>query len=302
MRSDAEARALVTRLADAKGKGILAGQIVGKISGANPVETQTATAVSGKQPAMIEIDLTGSSDAKAAVAQVSEAARRGELALLRWTPPRPTDNAETGALSDFEWQQMLQPGTDLNQRWNAQVDSVAELLRALADAHLAVLWSPYPGANAPGNGAKAKVTGNWWAGRAGAEGSREVYLRLHERLTDRDHLHNLIWVWEAAMPESEQDEHISLDTYYPGPLWIDAIMLDTDKLERSRFPNQGLLVDLATFANGKPLGARVATSVPVPETLTGPIDWRWVILSPEAASNAEALKTFYADRHVIAAQ
>jgi len=299
--ADAEAHALLTRLADAKGKGILAGQIVGKISGANPVEAQTVTTAIEKQPAMIEIDLTGSSDAKAVVTQVSEAAHKGELALLRWTPPRPTDNAEAGALSDFEWQQMLKPGTDLNQRWNAQADSVAELLRTLADAHLAVLWSPYPGANEAGDGTEGNVTGLWWAGREGAEGSREIYLRLRERLTDRDNLHNLIWVWEAAMPELEQDEHISLDTYYPGPLWIDAIMLDTDKLEASRFPNQSLLADLATFANGKPLGARVARNVPVPEALTGPIDWRWVILSPEAASNAEALKTFYADTHVIAA-
>ena len=103
------------------------------------------------------------------------------------------------------------------------------------------------------------------------------------------------------MPKSEQDEHISLDTYYPGSLWIDAIMLDTDKLEARQFPNQPLLADLATFANGKPLGARVATNVPAPEALTGPIHWRWVILSPEAASNAEALKAFYANTHVIAA-
>ncbi len=164
----AEVRALLDKLAEAKGKGVLSGQSVVESAGITFPEVQAVLAATGKQPAIVEIDLTGATDPAMLLAQVREATRQGELVVLRWTPPRPTDGAATGVLTSFEWQQLLEPGTDLNHRWAAQADAAVALLRPLAEAHLAVLWSPYPALN--GNG-------NWWSGHRGPEGSEELYLK-----------------------------------------------------------------------------------------------------------------------------
>jgi mannan endo-1,4-beta-mannosidase len=305
VQAGAEVRALLGKLAEAKGNGTLAGQTVAESANPASAEVQAIVAATGKMPAVVELDLTGATDAKTLLAQVRGATQQGQLVLLRWTPPRPSDNAATGALTDFEWQQLLEPGTDLNRRWEAQADAAAALLRPLADAHLAVLWSPYPASNAtspapnaafpPSN---AKVTVNWWAGRPGPAGSRELYLKLHERLTGHGNLHNLAWVWEAAPPSFIPGGNNGLEDFFPGALYIDAMTLDTETLGGGRrFPLDRLL---SQFAGGKPFGVRVATGVPPADSLARETNWRWIVLSP-AASSSDAIKAFYADPHVLAA-
>jgi len=302
----AEVRALLDKLAGAKGKGVLAGQSVVESSAPTfPAattfpEVQAVLAATGKQPAIVEIDLAASIDPAMLLAEVQEATRQGELVVLRWAPPRPTDGAATGVLTSFEWQQLLEPGTDLNHRWAVQADAAAALLRPLAEAHLAVLWSPYPALNGDGN---------WWSGHPGPEGSEELYLRLHDRLTGEANLHNLAWVWEAAPPSFNPAANNSLDEYFPGPLYIDAITLDVNTLGGSRFPLDRLVTQ---FAGDKPFGVRVASGVPATDVLAREVNWRWMLLSPAAASGpaavsgspavsgSDAIKAFYADPHVLA--
>ncbi|MGB8029722.1 MAG: glycosyl hydrolase [Terracidiphilus sp.] len=291
----AEVRALLDKLADAKGKGVLGGQSVVESAAMAFPEVQAVLGATGKQPAIIEIDLTGAEEPDALLAQVREAARQGELVELRWTPPRPTDGAATGVLTSFEWQQLLEPGTDLNHRWAAQADAAAALLRPLAEAHLAVLWSPYPALNGDGI---------WWSGHPGPEGSEELYRRLHERLTGEANLHNLAWVWEAAPPSFNPEGNNGLEEFFPGPLYVEAITLDADTLGGSRFPLDRLVTQ---FAGDKPFGVRVASGVPAMDVLAREVNWRWMLLSPAAASRpaavsgSDAIKAFYADPHVVAA-
>ena len=329
--ADAEVRALLDKLADAKGKGTLSGQSVVESAAASFSEVQAVLAATGKQPAIVEIDLTGTTDPATLLAQVREATRQGELVAIRFAPPRPTDGAATGVLTSFEWQQLLQPGTDLNHRWAAQADAAAALLRPLAEAHLAVLWSPYPALNADAN---------WWSGHPGPEGSQELYLRLHDRLTGDADLHNLAWVWEAAPPSFNPGAstgpggNYSLDEFFPGPLYIDAITLDANTLGASRFPLDRLV---SQFAGNKPFGIRIASGVPATDVLAREVNWRWMLLSPAAAvsafnsvigqatvsgppavsgssvsgpaaasgpaavSGSDVIKAFYADPHVLAA-
>jgi hypothetical protein len=178
---------------------------------------------------------------------------------------------------------------------------VAALLRPLAEAHLAVLWSPYPALNG---------TGNWWSGHPGPEGSEELYLRLYERLTGQVNLHNLAWVWEAVPPSfnpggnNAPGGNGALEDYFPGPLYIDAITLDADTLAGRRFPLDRLVTQ---FAGGKPFGVRVASGVPGTGDLAREVNWRWMLLSPAAVSGpagvsgSDAIKAFYADPHVLAA-
>jgi len=301
MNASAEVRALLEKLAEAKGKGVLGGQSVVESAAIAFPEVQAVLGATGKQPAIVEIDLTGATEPAMLLAQVREATRQGELVAIRWTPPRPTDGAATGVLTSFEWQQLLEPGTDLNHRWAAQADAAAALLRPLAEAHLAMLWSPYPALNADGN---------WWSGHPGPEGSEALYRRLHECLTGEANLHNLAWVWEPAPPSfnpggnNGPGGNNSLDQIFPGPLYIDAITLDADTLGRSRFPLDRLV---SQFAGGKPFGVRIASGVPATDVLAREVNWRWMLLSPVAVSgpaavpDSDAIKAFYADPHVLAA-
>jgi mannan endo-1,4-beta-mannosidase len=287
--ADAEVRALLDKLADAKGKGVLSGQSVVESTAITFPEAQAVLTATGKQPAIVEIDLTGATDPAMLLAQVREATRQGELVAIRWMPPRPTDGAASGVLTSFEWHQLLEPGTDLNHRWAAQADAAAALLRPLADTHLAVLWSPYPAMNGDGN---------WWSGHPGPEGSEELYRRLYERLTGNGNLHNLAWVWEAAPPSFNPGGNNGLDDYFPGPLHIDAITLDADALAGRRFPLDRLVTQ---FAGGKPFGVRIASGVPTTDVLAREVNWRWMLLSPAAVSDSDAIKAFYANLHVLAA-
>jgi mannan endo-1,4-beta-mannosidase len=282
-------RALLDKLAEAKGKGVLGGQSVVESAGITFPEVQAVLDATGKQPAIVELDLTGATEPGMLLAQVREATRQGELVVLRWTPPRPTDGAATGVLTSFEWQQLLEPGTDLNHRWAAQADAAVALLRPLAEAHLAVLWSPYPALN--GNG-------NWWSGHPGPEGSEELYRRLYEHLTGHGNLHNLAWVWEAAPPSFNPAGNNGLEEFFPGPLYIDAITLDADTLAGRRFPLDRLV---SQFAGDKPFGVRIASGVPATDVLAREVNWRWMLLSPAAVSGSDAIKAFYADPHVVAA-
>jgi mannan endo-1,4-beta-mannosidase len=170
--ASAEVRALLEKIADANGKGVLGGQSANESASTTLPEVQAVLAATSKQPAIVEIELIGATDPVMLIAQVREATRQGELVAIRWTPPRPTDGATTGVLTSFEWQQLLEPGTDLNHRWAAQADAAAALLRPLAMAHLAVLWSPYPAMNGDGN---------WWSGHPGPEGSEESKVRDRRR-------------------------------------------------------------------------------------------------------------------------
>ena len=287
--ASAEVRALLGKLADVKGKGVLGGQSAVESAVTAFPEIQAVLAATSKQPAIVEIDLTAATDPETLLAQVREATRQGELVAIRWTPPRPTDGAATGVLTSFEWQQLLEPGTDLNHRWAAQADAAATLLRPLAGARLAVLWSPYPALNGDGN---------WWSGRPGPEGSEELYRRLYECLSGKANLHNLAWVWEAAPPSFNPGGNNGLEDFFPGPMYIDAITLDADTLAGRRFPLDRLLTQ---FAGDKPFGVRIASGVPAPDLLAREVNWRWMLLSPAAVSDSDAIKAFYADPHVVAA-
>src|ERR1035441_1118737 len=59
--------------------------------------------------------------------------------MCRLLPARPTDE-ESGKLSDFEWKELLTPGSRLFERWSAQVDAVAGYLKLLQDAGVPAFW------------------------------------------------------------------------------------------------------------------------------------------------------------------
>jgi mannan endo-1,4-beta-mannosidase len=109
----------------------------------------------------------------AMVEEVKRQYRNGAVIALCWHAVRPTDDEPVtfrdsvqGHLTDFEWNELLTPGSDLNVRWTAQVDVIAGYLKQLQQAGVSVLFRPYH-----------EMNGNWfwWGGRPGPRGSAELY-------------------------------------------------------------------------------------------------------------------------------
>ena len=287
----AEARELLARLLAAPGQAVLSGQ---ENDPAAPGEASAAVAqAAGKMPAIDATELAGTeTQTKAVVEEAIRAHKSQTVVSLSWRPARPSDDAAAsahGQLTDFEWSELLTPGTALNTRWAAQADAAAESLRALQKAGIAVLWNPYPEANGKSY---------WWAGRKGIHGSAALYRMLFERLVNHDSLHNLLWVWQAAPPSFNAGDAGPFGDYFPGLLYTDALAISLQN-GGGRFRIDGFL---GQFAVGKPIGVRFAAP-PAPEAVAGRASWSWFLVGPappaEAAGRDEASRKLYADPHVL---
>jgi mannan endo-1,4-beta-mannosidase len=285
-----EAKALLTRLYSVSGQAVLSGQ---ENDAASPgAATVAVVAATGRQPAIYAADLGGADEARNAVLQEALAANlRHAVVSLSWSPARPTDGAAAsgqGQLTDYEWVELLTPGSSLNKQWYAQVDEAAAALRELQKAGIAVLWNPFP----EGNGKQF-----WWAGRKGVRGSAELYRQLFDRLANHDGVHNLVWVWEAATPDFRSGAAGMLSDFFPGLLYTDALEVRLSELN-SRFPGGRFLAQIAL---DKPVGVEVTGKLPSPDAFTDRA-WAWFLATPpaELATPAEALRQLYSDPHIVA--
>ncbi len=288
----AEVKAMLARLLAASGNAVLSGQ---QNDPALPGAQSAAVAqVTGKTPAIYGAALQSdnSEGSHALVKELLSAHAGHAVVSLVWLAPRPTGNAPAGSaaqLTDYEWNDLLTPGSALNQRWCAQVDEAAETLKELEKAGIAVLWNPYPASNGKQD---------WWAGRKGIHGSAELYRRLFDRLVNHDGLRNLLWVWETAAPEFRPGSDLGMPSdYFPGLLYVDGVQARLSRVDE-RFPAGRFLGQLAV---GKPIGVELTGELPPPQALTGRSGWAWFLADPQPDSpeRAEALRKLYADAHIV---
>lgn len=142
-----------------------------------------------------------------------------------------------GQLLDQQFKDVLTPGTELYNRWCAQVDTIASYLKKLQDAHVPILWRPYH-----------EMNGDWfwWGGRRGEYSTKALYLQLFDRFVNYHKLNNLIWVWSVDRPLRPG---MMFQDYYPGNEYLDVLALDvySSDFKQSYYD---ALVDLS---KGKPL-------------------------------------------------
>jgi mannan endo-1,4-beta-mannosidase len=265
--STAEARALLAKLSSAPGKAPLGG-IRGDATGFTP--------------AIIAVDFDGM---KLQSTRIIDSVKQAHAAVsLTYAPPRPTDNGPAkSALTDYEWNDLITPGTALNKLWIAQADSAAETLRQFQKAGITILFNPYPDA-----------TGKdyWWANRKGPSGSAHLYRILFDRLTHYDGIHNLLWVWQQAPPSFAPGAGTPSD-YFPGLLYVDAVQMKVPALS-SRFPMDRYLEQSAA---GKPIGIEITGNPPPPEAFGQHSLWSWFIVQGSPAQ-VEAIKKLFAAGNV----
>jgi len=83
-------------------------------------------------------------------------------------------------------------------------------LKRLQDAGVPILFRPLH-----------EAEGAWfWWGAKGPEATKELWLLLHDRLTNHHKLNNLIWVWNSLLPAwyvgDDTVDILSADVYAQG--------------------------------------------------------------------------------------
>jgi len=281
--ASASAKELLLRLYRAGGSTILSGQ-----DNAVPpaAATPSITQITGKSPVIYGLDLGSAPDSSRTA--IEEAKRQHDnhvVVTLSWHPASPTGGAPDSKLTDFEWHELLTPGTDLYQRWCTQVDQIVGHLGKLDD--VAVLWRPYPRSNSD------KF---WWAGRKGNEGFSALYQQLFDRLVNHDKLRNLVWVWEAVPAGFGPNAPGDYSDFFPGLLYVDALQVDARGGGRGPRRDQ----EMARFGVGKVIGLGLDGWVPDAATLEQS-KWAWFLVSSATAGTpgqADALRSLYASPHV----
>jgi mannan endo-1,4-beta-mannosidase len=315
------ARALLARLHAASASGsaqILSGQ---QNYSDSPASAPTAASdlvfqTTGKQPAVYATELDTAQTQAVLDAAVSEA-KAGAIVSLTWHAQNPADmdtsvprvmtsqripaaiaanpggsssNPQTRLLSDFEWGELLTPGSDLNKRWASQVDEMAALLKRLDAQGIAVLFTPYPDAN-------GKLW--WWSNRPGIHGSAALYRMLFDRLVDQHHVKNVIWGWQAGPAGFGAQANGRTADYFPGLLYVDAVSVGVNGLN----PQFRATTILRGSAGDKATGLVLRTGVPDPAALSREQGLSWFELAPIAApaddATAQALKTLYGNANIV---
>jgi mannan endo-1,4-beta-mannosidase len=287
-----EARALLAYLDSISGKETITGQHNYPNVGAR--WTDMAYDLSGKYPGLFGGDFGFSAgDDKdsvlsrpAMIEEVKRQYRNGAVIALTWHEVRPTDDEPVtftdsvqGHLTDYEWHELLTPGTPLYNRWCAQVDVVAGYLRQLRDAHVPVLYRPYH-----------EINGNWfwWTGRPGKDGSAALYRQLYDRFVNVHHLDNLVWVWNVNAPGGNAG---SIESYYPGAQYADVVSMDI----YGEF-KQEYYTSMLALAGDKPIALAEVGALPSLEVLDRQPRWTYFMVWSEfiqAAATPDQVNAVY---------
>jgi mannan endo-1,4-beta-mannosidase len=145
-------------------------------------------------------------------------------------------NTVQGQLTESQYQDLLTPGTELNNRWCAQVDAIVPYLKKLEAAHVPLLWRPVHEMNG---------TWFWWGGQRGKYGTAAIYKMMFDRLVKHHQIKNLIWIWSVDRPEGTS---LKFEECWPGPEYVDILALDCYQEFKQSYYD-----DLLKLASGKPI-------------------------------------------------
>ena len=136
-----------------------------------------------------------------------------------YCPGSGNGNGETS----FDIREALKDGTWQNKCILRDIEELAGYIKNLQDANIPILFRPLH--EAAGNYTKYnKNGGSWfWWGRYGAEYCKKLYQLLHDQLTIKYGLNNIIWVWTIDVLEGYES---SAKEWYPGNEYVDIVGFD----------------------------------------------------------------------------
>jgi len=293
-----EARALLSRLAAVSGRAVLIGQHNQPAHGS--AWTGRMTALTGRAPAVWGMEFgfsgPGTKDAvdrrDANLALAVEQHRRGAVIVCTWHAVCPLDDEpvpfEGGILrddvTDAQFEEILTPGRPLHERWCAQVDVAAGLLRRLAEADVPVLWRPYHEMNG---------AWFWWGGHP--QRFTALWRALFERLVEVHELRNLLWVWNPNGPYGSAGP---MAPFHPGDDVVDLLAVDS----YGGHYEQETCHELLRLAGGRPVGLGEVGAFPTDEQWSAQPAWAWAMAWPDqvtAENTEERPRAVYASPRAV---
>jgi mannan endo-1,4-beta-mannosidase len=220
---------------------------------------------------------------------VDEAIKRnseGFIITIMWHAVRPIEDEPVtfkesvqGELTDEQWQDLITPGTAINEKWKSQVDVIAFFLKQLKNADVPVIWRPYH-----------EMNGDWfwWGKRPGENGTKKLYRMLYDRLVNFHKLNNLIWVYNF---NEIRENTSSYEEIYPGDDVVD--ILATDVYRNGFDPND--YNQLSALAKDKLIGLGEVGLPPTPEKLREQPKWVWFMIwgVPYGPDRVKAARDIY---------
>ncbi|TDN40622.1 hypothetical protein A8B98_13285 [Hymenobacter sp. UV11] len=276
----AKAKALHAYLVDLYGTKTLSGQQDDQY-GNSGSEVKYVLATTGKEPAIVSMDLLNyasvavarygpSTDAERYLTWSPSGNGRGITALI-WHWRAPADNVTTanptgdpaGAFyttnTNFNFATALADTTSANYHLLLKdIDLISVQLKKFQAANIPVLWRPLH--ETPG-------TFFWW-GNQGAANFKKLWQLMYTRMTGRNQLHNLIWVYSAnAMPDA---------SWYPGDAYVDVAGDDIYQSSPTPEPNvniSGNWTAMRAMAPNKLIALTESESLANPDQIRGYATW-----------------------------
>lgn len=298
--SSEEATELLNYLYSISGRYTLSGQHDQPIFGS--AYYQLVYEVTGKYPAVKGMDfgfsepntLDGINYRQRTVDEAIRYHKEGSIITLMWHAVPPVKDEPVlfrgdiqSELTKQEWHDLLIPGTEINLRWQYQVDVIAFFLKQLRDAHVPVIWRPYH-----------EMNGKWfwWGQKPGEDGYMKLYRMLFDRLVNYHKINNLLWVFNANEITGSHVHPYS--DFYPGAEYVDILATDVYRGNYQQSDYESLL----ELANGKPIALGEVGKMPDPGLLAKQPQWTWFMTWVDFvfhANTKQELKTLYDSKRVL---
>ncbi len=251
-----EARAVLEYLQSVHGRRTLLG-----ISGTDNLGWMRES--TGWLPALLSLDLCGWNSptwgptytpvVEAAIQNATDWWARGGLVSMQFhwkNPQKPDGSAWVGARGSkpasgpFDMASVTVTGTPAHEAFMKDLARHADYLERLAAARVPVLWRPFH-----------EIDGGWfwWTDTATPEHTAAAWRLMFDYLVRERKLHNLIWVWSAALRAGgyaellrrerragSRDEELAFRRrYWPGDAYVDIAGIDIYPIEaRHIYPHE----------------------------------------------------------------
>lgn len=218
------------------------------------------------------LDISLEEARKATMIEILQQHEKGHIITLMWHGCFPGDGdccegssiwAMENRPSPEEWEELVTPGTDLNEAWKEGADKIARYLGVLQDNNIPVLWRPYHEMNG---------VWFWWCNHKGEQGFKRLWIMMYEYFTEHHQLNNLIWVWNTNAPRDiPGDEAWPYEDFFPGIEYVDILAADVYRNDYKQSHHD----QLAKLGQGKPISLGEVGDIPSLDVLEAQPEWTW---------------------------
>ena len=252
------------------------------------IELDYIQKLSGRLPAVLGLDYIEPHDHLATNERAARWHETGGIATICWHWGVPTiGTGYENSKKDWDVAAALRPGTAENKALMRDLSHIADLLAALRDRGVPVLWRPYH-----------EFSGEWfWWGKHGPETFKTLWKLMYDMFTRERGLNNLIWVLGWAGQYIDR-------AYDPGRAYYDIAGADIYIDDHGNLAPMFAQVK-AIVGDSVPICLHENGPIPDPATLGRDSDWlyfltwhtRW-IMDGKLNTEDEIKRFFNAERYL----